>query len=333
MVGGGTGTVIPPSATPTTGVPATPSAPDEPLLSDPAGLGTNIPVSPGLPGFAESNPDQPAVTGAPGMTVNCQMSLPCRWISADTQFSVTVSNADNIGDQGRLSIEYSLLTSHDTQVSIASTEPATDDRGVRNEPASLVLGDGVGGRAQGVVAGTEIPARIEFERSSSATSLSNWTIGLSDAGLVREPSFTGIPVGSVTNQHADCANTLPCAWVSPTEDVTITLLSANGLGATNRLSANFKIETTRNASVALDAGATAVGTDGMQYNGRTHAIGTDTSAEKITATAIPGSQVAGTVHFFRTQSMSTALQNLSLVIYEDRPVPRWNPSFLSIPIQ
>jgi len=110
-------------------------------------------------------------------------------------------------------------------------------------------------------------------------------------------------------------------------------MSVTGFGSTFRLSANFKVETTSTKVVAVDNGSTAVGIDGLRYEGRTHAIGTDTGAEKITATAIPGSQVAATIFFFRTQRMSPSLQNLSLIVYEDSPVPRWNPSFLSVPVR
>ena len=280
-----------------------------------------------------SDPTVPTVIGTPGMSVDCDLTLPCRWVSDDAQFAVTVTNADNIGLQGRLSIEYSIVTAHDTQVLIASTEPALDANGLSYVPSALVLGEGIGGRAQGVTAGAEVAARIEFNSSSTASSLSLWTIALNDGGLIRQPSFSNIPVGSATTQHADCALTLPCAWVSPDANATITLLSVTGTGTTNRLSASFKVETTRNTVVAVDSGSTAVGTDGLPYRGRTHSLSLQTGSEKLTANSIPGAQVAGTVYFFVTQSMSAALQNLSLIIYEDQPVPRWNPSFLSVPVQ
>jgi len=48
---------------------------------------------------------------------------------------------------------------------------------------------------------------------------------------------------------------------------------------------------------------------------------------------VPGTQLTGSVFFFRTQDMSAALQQLSLIVYEDKPTPRWNPSFLAVPIQ
>ncbi|MFK8083246.1 MAG: hypothetical protein AB8B97_23450 [Granulosicoccus sp.] len=307
------------------------------LLSD--SIDSNLPIEnidptdTAIADPATDIPETSITTGNPGSLVDCQQTLPCRWISADSQFFVTVTNADNIGAQGRLAIEYSVMTSHDSEISIASAEAAMDDTGIRYEPSALMLGEGIGGRIQGVLGGSTILARIEFDRASNSSMLTNWTIGLSDAGLVRQPQFTGLPIGPATNQHADCANTLPCAWVSPTGDVTITLNSVTGFGSTNRLSVNFKIETTRNAMVAVDIGSTAVGTDGLRFTGRTHAIGVETGATKITTNSVAGAHVAGSVFFSRTQAMSPALQHLALVVYEEQPVPRWNPTFLSIPIQ
>ena len=283
--------------------------------------------------LAQTDPASPMAIGTPGMNVNCELTVPCRWISGDTHFAVTVSNADNIGNQDRLSIEYSVLTSHDTEVLISGTEPAVDANGQTFEPTALQLGAGIGRVAQGVMAGQDLTARIEFDQSSSANNLSLWTIGLSDSGLIRQPSFSNLPIGSATTQFAECANTLPCAWISPDGNTKITLLSVTGTGASNRLATSFKVETTTDKVVAVDSGATAVGTDGLMYRGRTHSLGTATGGEKLIGNAPAGGQIAGTIFFFITQSMSATLQNLSLIIYEDNPVPRWNPNFLSVPVQ
>ena len=292
-------------------------------LSDPAATPVAI----------TDTPVEAASIGAPGASVNCDLALPCRWLSDDSQFFVTVTNADNIGSSGRLVIEYSVSSLHDTQVNVSNTESAVDTAGSFYKPSALRLGEATGRSTQGLLAGESVPASILFDSPGSADSIDYWSIGLSDSGLIRQPVFSGIPIGSATAEAVDCTNTLPCAWESPANDVTITLLSASGSGTSNRLSTSYKVETTRNLAVAVDAGATATGTDGMSYEGRTHAIGAATGAEKLTGNVIAGAQLSGTVFFFRTQSMSEALQTLSLIIYEDTPVPRWNPEFLNVPVQ
>lgn len=271
--------------------------------------------------------------GTPGETVDCAQTLPCRWISADSQFEVTITSADNIGSQDRLTIEYAIQTSHDTELYIANTDPAVDSTGASFEPAALLLGERNGRVLLSVVAGTTTEARVEFDSSSEADVLSNWTIGLSDSGLIRQPAFTGIPLGDATDFQADCSGLLPCVWDSPDGNATVTLLSVNNSGSTNQLTVNFKIETLEDTTVAINSGAFAIDIEGLNYKGRTHGIGLENSGEELTATAFSGALVAGNIYFFRTQTVSSMLQLLSLVVYEDRPVPRWNPEFLSVPVQ
>lgn len=277
--------------------------------------------------------EESVTVGAPGETVNCVQTLPCRWVSADNQFEVTITSSDNIGVQDRLTIEYSIQTSHDTEIFISNAEAAVDGNGASFEPSALLLGESNGRAIVSVTAGTVTQARIEFDASSDASTLTNWTIGFSDAGLIRQPSFTGIPVSDATSLQIDCDGSLPCVWISPDKKATVTLLSVHNSGSTNQLTANFKIETAQDTTVAVNNGTFAIDTEGLSYMGRTHGFGLENSGEEVTATAFAGAFVAGNVFFFRTQSAPTMLQLLSLVAYEDKPVPRWNPEFLSVPVQ
>ena len=290
-----------------------------------------------IPDVIVDTPIEFATIGAPGANVNCELALPCRWLSDDSQFFVTVTSADNIGALGELVIEYSVSSLHDTEVSISSTEAAIDSAGGEYQISAFRLGEAEGeaegADAQALLAGESVPASIQFDSASSADSINFWSIGLSDSGLERQPVFSGLPIGSATTLAADCANALPCVWQSPAGDVTITLQAVSGAGSVNQLSASFEVEATRDLTVAVDAGATATGTDGMSYRGRTHTIGSETGSGKVTGNTIAGSQIVGTVFFFRTQSISEALQTLSLIVYEDGPVPRWNPEFFNVPVQ
>ena len=293
------------------------------LLSDPVAT----------PDAITDTPVEAASIGAPGASVNCDLTLPCRWLSDDSQFFVTVTNADNIGSSGRLVIEYSVSSLHDTQVTVSSTEPAIDNAGGNYGISAVRLGEAEGTDTQELLAGESAPASIQFDSVASADSIDYWSIGLSDSGLLRQAVFRGIPIGSETTLAADCTNALPCVWESPAKDATITLLNVTGSGTINQLRASFTVETTRDLTVAVDAGATATGTDGMSYRGRTHSIGDDTGAGKLTGNTIAGAQITGTVFFFRTQSVSEALQTLSLIVYEDIPLPQWNPEFFNVPVQ
>lgn len=276
--------------------------------------------------------DQQTVDGTPGATVDCNQQLPCRWLSEDSQFSVTVTNADNIATRSRLGIQFSVGVTHDTQVSIVRSDSAIDSESVELKASAYTLGTGNGIAPQGIAAGSSIEGTSNFDQTSSGTSITTWSLALIDGGLVREASFTNIPIGTVTSEYADCKNTLPCVWVSPSSDVTITLLTVGGLSSTNRLSANLSVQTATNMTVALDAGATAYGSDGTQFVARTHSLGTNSDYEKITANTLAGALLPAKIDFLRTATSPTALQNLSLVIYNDSPVPRWNPRFTAVPI-
>ncbi len=312
-----------------------------PVSSDPLTPTTSDSLTPGTtptPVVADTPSTVVAVipettTGVAGMTVDCEQSLPCQWVSADSGFSATVTNVDNNGRLNRLRVDYSIVTAHDTEITVIGANAAAETNGTSLGVTAISLGNGVGGVAQGLLAGTTLPSSVEFSNTSTASSIDTWSIALSDSGLARTPTFTNLPVGPLTNQIADCENTLPCVWVPPNAEVTITLLAVSGTGSSNLLTTNFSVVTTRTSTVAIDSGATAIGVDGASYRGRTHTVAQQTGAEKLTVDTIAGAQVVATVLFFRTQSISTALQNLSLIAYEDNPVPRWNPMFTNVPVQ
>jgi len=345
-----------PTTTPVTALPdVTNPAVQLPTLADPA---TELPATV-LPSTAETIPaNQPAPTpavvnpvatpstgiqllepevemtvGAPGVSVDCQQTLPCRWVSDDLQFSLTVTNADNIANLSHLSINYSIDTVHDTQVFVSRAEDALDGTGVRFKAASQVLGGGNGGTPQGVVAGTPLEGTLNFDAGTTSDSVAQWSIAILDGGMLRNAMFTGIPVGTVTTAQADCQNILPCVWTTPSSDVSITLQSVGGISIGSRLTANFSVETSANQSVAVDAGSMAYGSDGTVFQSRTHTIVSDTNYLKVSASATAGVQLYGSVNFYRTESVPSSLQLMSLIIYPDKPVPRWNPQFINVPVQ
>lgn len=312
------------------------------------GNGTTVPVtgpvtSPGTDSiFADgSSPivssllDAPegTVTGTAGAIVDCQLKLPCRWVSADTQFAVTVSNADNIATRERLSVNFSVSALHDTQIIVGSVEDALDSAGGSNKAADMMLGAGNGNVPTNLMAGSTVAGTINYTSSASSNQLSSFVISLMDNGLPRQASLINLPIGTVTTDYADCNFILPCVWASPDGEVTITLLSVGGYASNGRLNANFQVRGTRDLMVVVDAGAAAIDASGTRYNGRTHMLGRLSGYDKLTAVAIAGIGISGAVDFFRTDSSPVSLARLSMVIYEDSPVQRWNPQFQSVPIQ
>ena len=278
------------------------------------------------------DPTSELTIGTPGTTVDCRSSLPCRWVSSDTQFAVTVTSADNIASRDRLSLSYFITTTHDSTVLISSTEQAMDGEGLVLRAEDQTLGEGNGGTPQGLLAGDQLKGIINFDDTATGDSLSRWSISVLDAGVIRNPTFSGIPLGSLTTAQADCRFTLPCIWTAPDNDVAITLQSVGGISTNNRVSVNFSVETSTDMTIAVDQGSLASGSDGTLFDGRTLSLGFLTDYQKLTAEVRARSPYFGAVHFYRTPTTPAYLHQLSLVVYQDEPVPRWNPEFVNVPL-
>lgn len=300
-------------------------------LEDPLSAGEPVENTAGTAQLED--PSNETVEGEPGVGVDCENTLPCRWISDDSQFFVTVTNADNFGAQDRLQLNYSLTAVHDTRVSVAGGGQALDDSGISFQPGTQTLGTRPSGVIQTLLAGATLDGAIVFSQGSESTSLSEWSITVLDGGVARQPSFTNIPVGTLTTDYADCALVLPCVWLTPQGDVSITLTSAGGYTINNRLSTTFTVQSATTIDVALDDGAVAVSSDGTEFNGRTHSLGIRQGAGKITAEAYAGLALTGGIDYFRNSAVPTALNEVSLILYQNSPVPRWNPKFVNVPVQ
>ena len=277
--------------------------------------------------------DTNTVVGEAGAIVDCQQQLPCRWVSDDSQFSITATNADNIGERSNLSVNYQVDTLHDTSVQLSGSSEAIGANGTHYSLTRQALGNGNGIAAHGLEAGASLTGSLTYDRTATSASLFRWSVTVLDNGFARTAVFQNIPVGPVTSPSADCSWVLPCSWISPDGDVTITLMSAGGFAGAGRLTTNFTIDTTRGLSIVLDAGATAMSRSGTRFEGRTHSLGTDSGYQALTQSTIAGAAVAGSVSFHRTDTQPSQLLELALVLYEDTPVPRWNPVFLHLPVQ
>lgn len=279
--------------------------------------------------------DDPAselTIGEPGISVDCMNSLPCRWVSSDTQFALTVTSADNVATRDRLSLSYAISTTHDSTISVSSAELATDSSGVVLRSEDQTLGEGTGGTSQGLLAGDQLLGMINFNKSATSNTLSNWAVSAVDSGVIRTAEFSNIPVGSLVTTLADCNYTLPCIWTTPGNDVAISLISVGGLSINNRVSVNFSVEASSDMNIAVDEGAKATGSDGTLFKGRTLELGNMSDYRKLSAQIMARSPYFGSVHFYRTPMTPAHLDQLSLVLYQDEPVPRWNPKFINVPI-
>lgn len=286
-----------------------------------------------LSGIQLQDAETQVTSGIPGQTVDCQQSLPCRWTSSDAHFSLTVTNADNVATRSRLAINYTVSTTHDTRLLISDTDDALDANGLRLAAAEQVLGDGGGSGLQETLAGATVAGTTNFETSTTSNSIAQWSLGLLDGGNLRKPSFTNLPVGSITTFQKDCQFSLPCVWTTPQHNVAITVQSLGSVTQEGELSAKFVIETSANIPVAVSAGSMAEGIDGTLFESRNHELVAQTDSEKLTALSDRDIPLHAAVNFYRTVQIPAGIALLSLVVYQDEPVPRWNPQFINLPVQ
>lgn len=275
----------------------------------------------------------PAVTGDPGDVVDCDLQLPCRWVASDEDFMLTVGNVDNTGELDRLTIQYAVTTSYDSELLLGNGSTALAPGGSNFSLIQQSLGSGNSIKAQAILAGEEVVGSATYNRASESTTLAGWTLTIVDNGLPRTIGFTNLPVGPANSAAVNCADVLPCLWVSNDEDVTITLVAVGGYTANGRLNVNFNIVSERDIDIVLDAGASAIGKNEGAFEGRTHSLGALSGFADVTVTATAGEMLPGKVSFFRTAEPPTSLKSLALVIYESAPTPRWNPTFINLPTQ
>ena len=301
------------------------AAPDGPAaFADPDG-------APGVPPRVAGGVDPEAVTGEPGAPVDCALTLPCRWSSEGGGFAVTLTSGDDTGPRNGLSLAFRVDALHDTELVFGGGAEAIDANGVLHTPIARALGAGNGNAPLGVTAGTGVDGRIDHAAPAGDTHLTRFRIGLLDNGLVREAAFENVPLGPLDSMDADCAFTLPCTWTPDDGRTTVELLSAGGLLDLRRLTVGFTVTTSDGAGIVL-AGGAALGADGTEFASRDHALGTARDHEPLGATTVADIPRAGTVDFRRTASAPTTLRALTLSLYPDAPVPRWNVVFTDVPL-
>ena len=284
-------------------------------------------------GVSSASVHAPAVIGEPGAVVDCNLLLPCRWLGIDEDFTLTVGDVANTGSLGRLSIQYTVNASHDSELLLGNGSIALAPGGKNFNLIQQSLGTGNGIKPQAVLAGENTNGSATYDREATSATLAGWTLTIIDNGLPRTIGFINLPIGTPNTLAVNCADVLPCQWESSREDVTITLVAVGGYTANGRLNVNFNVVTERDMDIVLDAGATAIGVSEEQFDGRTHGLGTQNGFAQVTVNTASGIMLPGNVSFFRTSQPPAALKSLNLVIYEDAPTPRWNPQFINLPTQ
>ena len=281
--------------------------------------------------YADIYPAQ--TVGNPGENVDCENLLPCRWLSTESAFAVTIGSVDNVGSLQQLTVSYVINTLHDTNLLMGNGSDASGASGGLYKLTKISLGSGNGNSPQAVLAGASIHGEFTYDKPATDTSLMSWSITIIDNGLARTALFKNLPIGPDEQLAIDCRSSLPCIWTSAREDITVSLLSAGGFSSNGRLNVNFHAITTREMSIVIDVGSLATGNNGTQFEARTHSLGEEMGFAAISKPVLAGVSVPGNISFFRSPKTPSGLRSLDIVLYEDAPTARWNPMFENLPIQ
>jgi len=352
--GGSDGTATPPaSATDGSGGSVSGAATPVPGAAAPgAGVTTPAPgtVASGTPGTAGADPTQQdgappvpvaaplladpeagTVVGAPGTTVDCADSLPCRWVSADSGVAITAGAVDHLGTQGELTVDFALDATRDSAFTFAGAASIDTSGGATTDVQRVALGPGNGVAPVAALAGEPLVGRIVYDDTIELTSLPAWSLTLVEAGQSLDARFANLPVALPVGSDVDCAGTLPCTWQTADADVLITLTRVGGFATAARLDIGFRLQSTTSRTVAMDAGSSARAAGGFLYTPRTHRLGTASGFGPVSVQAVPGQPLDGRVDFFRATTITETLSEVQLDVFEDGPVPRWRPTFLNVP--
>ena len=299
-----------------------------PEATDPAQLYRDV-ADAGLAGVPTGDLAE-AVVGAPGATVDCAGSLPCRWVGDDAGFAVTALRVDNTGRDGRLEMHLRIDTTHDTAIGIALAGDATAGA-ADAAPARVTFGDDRITGTRPLAAGEPLEARVDFDAPFAAAALPAWSLLLDDNGVQRPATFANLPVGPLGGTAADCAGTLPCTWTSQDGLASIEIVGAGGFASERRLHVDFRVTLGDALDLVVGPETLAAGAGGAAFRARTQRLGAAALAIGEPVPVPAGVPMEGRIDFFRTPGSPSALETLTLDLYRDAPVPRWRPRFSNVP--
>lgn len=271
------------------------------------------------------------IEGRAGAVVDCEGLLPCRWLSGDGGLMVTATRVENSGATGGLEVDYRVEATRSASVSLGGSSSATDIGGAVLIPISRELDDTRGETPIDIAVSRGINGSVGYDEAA-ALSLSRWSVSLMDSGFARNAVFLDLPVGRADSAPGECEFILPCTWTSADGLASVTLTVAGGIVAESRLSVGLEIETATNLILALD-GTDAIGSDGTRFQSRSMTLGNDSHYQLVTGESIEGVSMGAHVDFLRVATQPQSLRQLTLDLYRDEPVPRWDIRFEDVPLR
>ncbi|MEZ5653282.1 MAG: hypothetical protein R3E87_22335 [Burkholderiaceae bacterium] len=282
------------------------------------------------------DPEFVNVATGPAETVACLNILPCNWLSRDRQDLITITQADSESPRNlrAMTVSFAYDPGISRAVAINDKGAATDADNKSYRPSRVALG-GVSGfnlATAALTQGTVVRGNQVF--LEEAPPLRNTLERLSLDFSTHKPVFIGVPTGRAPSNDVDCANVLPCQWVSANDEVRVTVTSVNRGASSGRLRMQATVQSSRNAEFGIADAGLATGSQLTTFVPSVLRLGAASSVSEAIGVVTSASPVAAQIDYMQAPlGTEDALQRLQITLYETRPVPRLNPVFLNLPIQ
>jgi len=290
--------------------------------------------------------DNPDVVDTPtdssvAAVVNCENMVPCTWNAADGGFSIEFTNFDQntVSNAQNLVSYFSVDTTRDTAIEVRRQGSALYEDG----EAFTFNSSQVGGTSFGphdFIAGFRVNGELTFDQEPRAgrTTLSRYSMQVQERGNdAQDVVLLNVPVGRAVSQDEDCANVLPCTWVSGDGEISVTITEFfENTQFSNLTEYRLEITATRDMFVERDINnrntLIADTNQALSYNGN-FSFNVDAAIRgNNTHDALAGVTFNADGQFNFLDAGANSLQRFQMSLFESPSLPRFDPVFLNVPV-
>jgi len=274
------------------------------------------------------------------IVVDCTHALPCATSNDDGAVNVVVENVYRHPETRRLAIAMSVTANRDTAIKWDSDVTSTDDvattyNGISREFSGFYQFDKDNDMVT-LLAGTTLLVVQHFREMPSDTTVSlvRFDTGYIEAGVRTTLQFSNMPLDPVLGDIVDCADVVPCSWVSNDKSFSVNVLKVSGLWQTGRLRIDLEVRATVGMGINLFSADPVVGNDGSVFTPRTHSLGGTSDYQDFTVQLVPEGVLSGHQDFLKNANrLATSLKQVKLGISRVDAPGAGSPVFRNLPLE
>ena len=329
-----------------------PAVPDPPVLSTPDANVSTDPIadeSEDLQQDDDATESQAPVIAPPetgfspdlhDIVQDCSHQLPCEASNVDSAVTVVVENVYRHPETRRLAIAMSVTANRDTALrwdnDITSTDGVGNNyNGTDREFSGFFQLDRENDMVT-LLAGTTLVLVQHFREmpSESTVSIVRFDTGYIEAGVRTSLQFSNMPLDPVLGDIVDCADQVPCSWLSNDQSFSVNVLKASGLWQTGRLRIDFEVRPSVAMGINLFSSDPVVGNDGSLFTPRTHSLGSTSDFQEVTVQLVAEGVQVGHQDFLKNADrLATSLVQVKLGMTRVDVPGAGSPVFRNLPLE